>query len=63
MLYPNDFINAEYYDIDEIILQNTFDNGLVGFRNDITRLSRMLNLENKINLEIQSKINVNKIIN
>jgi hypothetical protein len=45
LTFSSDTINAEYYDIEDSIIQNSMDNGLAGLRNDIARYTRMLNLE------------------
>jgi hypothetical protein len=45
LTFTSDTINAEYYDIEDSIIQNSMDNGLAGLRNDIARYTRMLNLE------------------
>lgn len=45
LAFTSDTINAEYYDIEDSIIQNSMDNGLAGLRNDIARYTRMLNLE------------------
>lgn len=52
--------DAEYYDIEENIIHKSMDNGLVVFRNDIARYTRMLNLESrKISIN-QTKTEVNE---
>jgi len=51
-----DVICAEYYDIEEGIVQNSMDNGLVGLRNEVARHTRMLNLEERKSVVSAQKI-------
>ena len=58
LTFTSDNIHAEYYDIEDSIIQTSMDNGLVGLRNDIARFTRMLNLEERKTTLGKAKIEV-----